>query len=52
MNTTNAVTVMDIANQKAQHNKDVRSYWECQAIAQALRNQIIKTIDKDYLDAL
>ena len=50
--TTTPITAVDIANQKAQHDEDVRAYWECQAIEQALRNQIITAIDKDYLDAL
>ena len=50
--TTGTVTAMDIANQKAIHEENVRIYWECQAVEQALRNQIIEAIDKDYLDAL
>jgi len=46
------ITAVDIANQKAQHDEQSRRYWETQAIEQALRNQIIEAIDKDYLDAL
>lgn len=44
--TTGTVTAIDITNQKAQHNEDIQSYWECQAIEQALWNQIINTITR------
>ena len=41
--TTMAVTVVDIANQKAQHEEDTRIYLKYQAIKQALRHQILPT---------
>ena len=42
----------EVATQKATHEDAVRKYYECQAIEQALRMQIIEVIDPEFLDAL
>ena len=42
----------EVATQKAAHDDAVRKYYECQAVEQALRTQIIESIDPEYLDAL
>ena len=42
----------EVATQKAAHDDAVRKNYECQAIEQALRTQIIEAIDPEYLDAL
>ena len=52
---TNQQTVIfsaEVATQKATHDDAVRKYYECQAVEQALRTQIIEAIDAEYLDAL
>ena len=50
--TSSTTTAIDIANQKSLHEELERRYWECQAVEQALRNQIIAAMDSDYLDAI
>ena len=42
----------EVATQKAAHDDAVQKYYECQAIEQALRTQIIEAIEPEYLDAL
>ena len=42
----------EVATQKVTHDDAVRKFYECQAVEQALRTQIIKAIDSEYLDAL
>ena len=42
----------EVATQKAAHDDAVRKYYECQAVEQALRTQIIEAIAPEYLDAL
>ena len=37
---------------KKQHDDAIRKYYECQAVEQDLRTQIIEAIDSEYLDAL
>ena len=49
---TPSITAVDIANQKSRHEERERQYYECQALEQALRNQIENAIDRKYLDAL
>ena len=49
---TQTVTAVDIANQKSRHDEKERQYYECQAVEQALRNQIVNAIGREYLDAL
>ena len=41
-----------MATQKAAHDEAIRKYYECQAVEQALRTQIIEAVDAEYLDAL
>ena len=53
--TTNQQTVIfsvEVATQKATHDDAVRKDYECQAVEQALRTQIIEAINAEYLDAL
>ena len=38
--------------QKVAHDEALKRYYECQAVEQALRTQIIEAIDSEYLDAL
>lgn len=47
-----SITAVDIANAKARHDHQERSYWQCQGVEQALRNQIEQAIETDYLQAL
>ena len=42
----------EVATQKATHDDALRKFYECQAVEQALRTQIIEAIDSEYLDAL
>ena len=48
---TPSVTI-EIAHQKARHEEQKRQYLECQAVEQALRQQLIKAIETEYLEAL
>ena len=48
---TPSITV-EIAHQKAQHEEQKRQYLECQAVEQALRQQLIEAIEAEYLEAL
>lgn len=48
----NQSMVVEVAQQKAQHDENTRCYNECQAIKQALRQQLIKAIEPEYLEAL
>ena len=41
-----------MATQKAAHDEAIRKYYECQAVEQALRTQIIEAVDAEYLDTL
>ena len=38
--------------QKVAHDEALKRYYECQAVEQALRTQIIEAIDSEYLDVL
>ena len=46
------LTPAEIADQKSQHENNIREYNERQAVRQALRNQLIDAIPSEYLDAL
>ena len=50
--TTSVITAAEVAVQKAAHDTEVKKFYECQTVEQALRTQIIEAIDADYLDAL
>ena len=50
--TTRTQLTIDLANQKAKHEKRGTLYWETHPIEQAIRNQIINTIKNDYLDPI
>jgi hypothetical protein len=41
-----------VTEQKAMHDEKVQLYNECQAVEQALRQQIIDAVEADYLEAL
>ena len=49
---TNTTLAIDVAQQKALHDEKVRCYHECQAVEQALRQQLIEAVDPEYLEAL
>ena len=42
----------EVTMQKAAHNEALCKYYECQAVEQVLRTQIIEAVDAEYLDAL
>ena len=46
------ITAAEVAAQKAAHDNDMKKFYECQAVEQALCTQIIEAIKPDYLDAL
>ena len=46
------ITAAEVATQKAAHEGELKKYYECQAVEQALRTQIIEAVEADYLDAL
>ena len=46
------ITAAEVATQKATHEGELKKYYECQAVEQALRSQIIEAVKSDYLDAL
>ena len=48
----NRLTAAELALEKSAHDENVRVYNECQAVEQALRNQIIDAIPAEYLDSL
>lgn len=48
--TPSSSITIDITQQKAQHNKRKRRYYECQAIGQALWQQLIEAIAPEYLE--
>ena len=50
--TPTATITIDIAQQKAQHEERKRQYHECQAVEQALRQQLVEAIEPEYLEAL
>ena len=50
--TASVITAAEVASQKAAHDNEVKKFYECQAVEQALRTQIIEAIEPDYLDAL
>ena len=43
---------VEIAEMKADHDDKIRKYNEVQIVEQTLRQQIIKAVDSEYLDAL
>lgn len=47
-----AISAAVVTQQKAAYDEKVRLYNECQAIEQALRQQIIDAVEPDYLEAL
>ena len=49
---TNRVSAAELAYERALHDEKVRVYNECQAVEQALRNQLTDAIPDEYLDAL
>ena len=49
---TAIISSAKVTTQKAAHNEAVKRYFECQAVAQALRTQIIEATKPKYLDAL
>ena len=46
------ITAAEVAFQKAAHDNEVKKFYKCQAVEQALWTQIIEAIEPDYLDAL
>ena len=46
------ISAAEVATQKATHEEALKRYYECQAVEQALRTQIIESIEPEYLDAL
>lgn len=48
----NRVSAAELAHERAAHEETVRVYNECQAVEQALRNQLIDAIPAEYLDSL
>ena len=49
---TSSSLAIAIAQQKAVHEETTRRFHECQAVEQALRQQLIAAIEPDYLEAL
>ena len=49
---TAIISSAEVATQKAAHDEATKRYYECQAVEQALRNQIIEAVEPEYLDAL
>ena len=49
---TTRVSAAELAHERAAHDENVRVYNECQAVEQALRNQLIDAIPAEYLDSL
>ena len=47
-----ATVTIDITQQKAQHDERKRRYYECQAVEQTLRQQLVEAISTEYLEAL
>ena len=50
-NTTSSMAI-EIAQQKAIHDENTRRYNECQAVEQALRQQLIEAIEPKYLEPI
>ena len=50
--TPTTVTAAEVTQQKADWDVQVRLYNECQAVEQALRQQLVEAVESDYLDAL
>ena len=48
----NRLSGAELSQEKAEHDEKVRLYNECQAVEQALRNQIIDAVPPEYLDSL
>ena len=46
------VSAAELSQEKSAHDEMVRTYNECQAVEQALRNQLIDAIPPAYLDSL
>ena len=46
------MTLTDIAEQKAQHDENLRLYFECIAVENTLRYQLINAVPSEYLDSL
>ena len=46
------LTAAEISEEKAAYDEAVRLYNECQAVEQALRNQLIEAIPPEYLEYL
>ena len=49
---TKAISAAVVTQQKDTYDEKVRLYNECQAVEQALRQQIIDAVEPDYLEAL
>ena len=50
--TASVITAAAVATQKAVHEGELKKYYKCEGVEQALRTQIIEAIEADYLDAL
>ena len=50
--TDSTISAAIVAQQKADWERQIRLYNECQSVEQALRHQIIEAIEPEYLDAL
>ena len=48
----NRLTGAEIAQEKAAHDELKRLYYEVNAVENALRNQLVQAIDKEYIDGL
>ena len=46
------LSAAELSQEKCAHDETVRTYNECQAVEQALRNQLIEAIPSVYLDSL
>ena len=49
---TQVVSATEVTTHKATHDKAVKRYYEYQAVGQALRTQIIESIEAKYLNTL
>ena len=49
---TPTVSAAVVTQQKAEWDEQVRLYNECQAVEQALRQQLVEAVESDYLDAI
>ena len=41
-----------MTTQKVAHDEAAKRYYECQAVEQALRSQIIEAVEPEYIDTL